>query len=253
MKVKLLSHTPDPDRLVAVAAKLCYSASDIDQLEEKQTPDKVEEFLDRLVEIGHESPVEHASFTFAVEGVSRSLLAQITRHRIASFSVQSQRYVDKSNFEYILPPQIEAIPDAKAEFIAAMEEDAAHYESIRLKLIEGHTKRLVDEGTEETQARRQAEKMANEDARYVLSNACDTKIIMTMNVRSLYNFFRLRCCRRAQWEIRALATEMLKLCKSVSPLLFRKAGPSCVWGGCSEGKMYCGHIDEVRKEFREMK
>ena len=115
MKVKLLSHTPDPDRLVAVAAKLCYSASDIDQLEEKQTPEKVEEFLDRLVDVGHESPVEHASFTFAVEGVSRSLLAQITRHRIASFSVQSQRYVDKSNFEYILRRD-RAIPEAKREF-----------------------------------------------------------------------------------------------------------------------------------------
>ncbi|MCR5263583.1 MAG: FAD-dependent thymidylate synthase [Clostridiales bacterium] len=252
LKVKLITHTPDPDKLVAEAAKLCYSASDIDSLEEKLTPEKVEQFLDRLVDIGHESPVEHASFTFGIEGVSRSLLAQITRHRIASFSVQSQRYVDKTNFEYILPPSIDAIPEAKEEFIRAMEEDALHYESIREKLIAAHSKKLVEEGENEAEAVKKAEKMANEDARYVLSNACDTKIVMTMNVRSLYNFFRLRCCNRAQWEIRELACQMLKLCKEVSPLLFRKAGPSCVWGACSEGKMYCGKLEETRAKFRAM-
>ena len=252
LKVKLITHTPDPDKLVAEAAKLCYSASDIDSLEEKLTPEKVEQFLDRLVDVGHESPVEHASFTFGIEGVSRSLLAQITRHRIASFSVQSQRYVDMTDFKYVTPPSIEAIPEAESEFVKAMEEDALHYENIREKLIEAHKKKLISEGIDEKSAAFKAEKMANEDARYVLSNACDTKIIMTMNVRSLYNFFRLRCCNRAQWEIRELACEMLRLCKEVSPLLFRKAGPSCVWGACSEGKMYCGMLEETRQKFRSM-
>jgi thymidylate synthase (FAD) len=195
-----------------------------------------------LERLGHESPLEHVTFTFTIEGVSRALLAQITRHRIASFSVQSQRYVSKTDFPYIIPPEIEAVPEAKAEFLAAMEEDAAHYESIRQKLIA----RYVADGMDA----RAAEKKANEDARFVLPNACDTRIIMTMNVRSLCNFFRLRCCNRAQWEIRAVAIEMLRLCREACPLLFAKAGPSCLWGACSEGAYSCGKAKEVRAELR---
>ena len=124
MKVELLAYTPDADKIVAAAAKLCYSKSDIPNLMDGLTPEKTESFLKILSDLGHESPVEHASFTFGIEGVSRALLAQITRHRIASFSVQSQRYVSKLDFDYVLPPSIEAIPEAKAEFIKAMEEDA---------------------------------------------------------------------------------------------------------------------------------
>ncbi len=249
MTVSLLAYTPNADKLVAAAAKLCYAKSDIPTLLDNLTPDKVESFLNLLSDLGHSSPIEHASFTFGIEGVSRALLAQITRHRIASFSVQSQRYVDKSSFQYITPPEIEAIPEAREEYIRAMEEDAAHYESLRSILIKKHTKTFMDEGKTEKEALKLAEKKANEDARFVLPNSCDTKIIMTMNVRSLHNFFTLRCCRRAQWEIRELAVEMLKLVREVAPLLFANAGPSCLRGKCSEASYTCGKAAEVREEL----
>ncbi len=250
MEVKLIAYTPDADKIVAAAAKLCYSKSDIPTLMDGLTPEKTEDFLNMLSDLGHESPVEHATFTFGIEGVSRALLAQLTRHRIASFSVQSQRYVSKLDFDYVIPPEIEAIPEAKAEFIKAMEEDAEHYENLRRMLIESHKARLVSEGKDEKSALKAAEKLANEDARFVLPNACDTKIIMTMNVRSLYNFFSLRCCNRAQWEIRELATKMLALVREVAPNLFKNAGPSCVSGACSEGAYTCGKAAEVRRKFK---
>lgn len=252
MKVELLAYTPDADKLVAAAAKLCYAKSDINTLMDKLSPDKVETFLDMLSEIGHESPVEHASFTFGIEGVSRALLAQITRHRIASFSVQSQRYVDKSGFEYITPPEIADVPEALEEFKKAMEEDAAHYASLKAILVKARKQRFLDEGKSEADAQKMAEKAANEDARFVLPNACDTRMIVTMNVRSLRNFFKLRCCARAQWEIREVAIEMLRLCKEAAPLLFANAGPSCVAGKCSEGAMTCGKAKEMREKFKNM-
>ncbi|MBR0236004.1 MAG: FAD-dependent thymidylate synthase [Clostridia bacterium] len=252
MKVELIAYTPDADKIVAAAAKLCYAKSDISTLMDGLTPEKTASFLDMLSDLGHESPVEHASFTFGIEGVSRALLAQITRHRIASFSVQSQRYVSKLDFEYITPPEIAAIPEAKEEFERAMREDAEHYESLRRILTEKHKARLVAEGKDEKTAARAAEKLANEDARFVLPNACDTRIIMTMNVRSLFNFFSLRCCNRAQWEIRELATEMLRLVKGAAPNLFKNAGPSCVSGACSEGAYSCGKAKEVREKFKNI-
>ncbi len=252
MNVKLITYTPDAEKTIAAAAKLCYAKSDVDTLLDGLTPEKTEKFLDMLAGLGHESPVEHASFTFAIEGVSRTLLAQITRHRIASFSVQSQRYVDKSNFSYILPPAIAAVPEAREEFIRAMEEDAEHYESLREKLIEGHTARLISEGKDEADARKAAEKMANEDARFVLPGACDTRMIVTMNARALRNFFRLRCCSRAQWEIRELAWEMLHLVRGVCPNLFGLSGPACLSGPCPEGRMSCGNAAEVKKRSREL-
>jgi len=252
MKVELLAYTPDADKIVAAAAKLCYSKSGIANLLDGLTPEKTENFLNMLSDLGHESPVEHASFTFGIEGVSRALLAQITRHRLASYSVQSQRYVSKLDFDYITPPEIEKIPEAKAEFVRAMEEDAEHYEKLRRILTEAHKARLIGEGKDEKSAEKAAEKLANEDARFVLPNACDTKIIMTMNVRSLYNFFTLRCCSRAQWEIRELATEMLRLVKGVAPNLFKNAGPACVSGPCAEGAYTCGKAAEIRKKFKEM-
>jgi len=250
LHVELLAYTPDADKLVAAAAKLCYAKSDIGTLMDKQTPDIVEKFLNTLSELGHESPIEHASFTFGIEGVSRTVLAQITRHRIASFSVQSQRYVDKSNFEYIIPPDIAAIPEALEEFMSAMEEDKRHYESLHNILAEKYKQINIANGMNEKDAAFAADKKANEDARFVLPNACDTRIIMTMNARSLMNFFRQRCCNRAQWEIRALAIEILKLVREVSPLLFAKAGPSCLYGKCGEGSYSCGKINEVRAALR---
>ncbi|HBL85381.1 MAG: FAD-dependent thymidylate synthase [Clostridiales bacterium GWF2_38_85] len=250
MKVKILAHTPDCEKMIAAAAKLCYASSDIDTIFDGLDDEKTGKFITMLSNLGHESPFEHVSFTFGIEGVSRAVLAQITRHRIASFSVQSQRYVNKENFEYIIPPAITAIPEAREEFLRAMDEDRQHYISLADKLMKYHTKALMDEGKIQVDAEKAAEKMAFEDARSVLPNACDTKIIMTMNVRSLWNFFELRCCNRAQWEIRELANEMLTQVKQIAPALFIKAGPPCVKNGCPEGKMTCGKIEEVRKRWR---
>lgn len=252
-KVTLITHTPEPERTIATAAKLCYSPATIDEVMEKQTPEKAAEFVEMLGELGHQSPIEHAVFTFGIEGVSRTLLAQITRHRIASFSVQSQRYVRENDFQYVVPPQIDAVPEARAEFMAAMEESLAHYQKITELLKAPRTEELIAGGMEPKAAARQAEKTAIEDARFVLPNACDTKMIVTMNARSLYNFFRLRCCSRAQWEIRDVAEQMLALCLGVAPTLFAKAGPPCVAGACAEGKMSCGRAEEMRAKYKAMK
>ena len=252
MEVKLLAYTPQPEKTVACAAKLCYAAADIDTVYEGLTEEKTASFLEMLGSIGHESPIEHASFTFSIQGVSRSLLAQITRHRIASYSVQSQRYVKENAFEFVLPPEIEAIPAAKEEFLRAMEEDQKHYENLTALLKEKHRRELLAQGEDEKSANRKAEKKAIEDARFVLPNACATKMIVTMNARSLANFFRHRCCNRAQWEIRALAVEMLKEVKAVAPHIFEKAGPPCLRGNCPEGKMSCGKMKEVRERFASL-
>ena len=181
MTVRLIAHTPEPEKVVAAAAKLCYSDAHITDLLDGLTEEKTAKFLTMLSDLGHASPIEHASFTFGIEGVSRTLLAQITRHRIASFSVQSQRYVRLDDFRYVVPPEIEAIPEAKEAFLASMEEDAKRYLDLAHKLEEGHTARLMAEGMPEKQARAKASKQANEDARFVLPNACETKMVVTMN------------------------------------------------------------------------
>ncbi len=251
IKVTLLAYTPQPEKTVAAAAKLCYSPSSIETVMDGLTDEKTASFLDMLSDLGHDSPVEHASFTFGIENVSRSLLAQITRHRIASFSVQSQRYVREKCFEYVLPPEIEAIPEAKAEFVAAMEEDQAHYERLTAILKENHLKQQEQNG--EKPDERAAEKKAIEDARFVLPNACTTKMICTMNARELRSFFAHRCCNRAQWEIRDLANKMLCQVLAVAPDLFKKAGPGCLNGPCPEGKMTCGKMVAVRDFYAQLK
>ena len=250
MKVALIAHTVMPEKLVAASAKLCYSASSIDTVMEGLAEEKTASFVDMLSEIGHESPTEHASFTFGIEGVSRSLLAQLTRHRMASYSVQSQRYVAANQFEYVLPPEIASIPEAAEEYRQAMEEDQAHYDRLTALLKEKHYAALIANGMDEKAAARAAEKQAIEDARFVLPNACTTKIMMTMNVRSLHNFFNHRCCNRAQWEIRELAEEMYKLCVEVAPHLFKRSGPPCAHGACPEGKMSCGKAAEMRAHYK---
>ena len=174
MKVTLIAHTPEPEKTVAAAAKLCYSPAGIDTVMDGLTPEKTRSFLTMLGDLGHESPIEHASFTFGIEGVSRSLLAQITRHRIASYSVQSQRYVKEASFEYVLPPQIEAEPEAKAEFLRAMDAAQASYERIAAILTRKRKEEYLAGGMEEKAAARAAEKTAIEDSRFVLPNACDT-------------------------------------------------------------------------------
>ncbi len=253
MKVMLIAHTPQPERVVAAAAKLCYSNAHIDNLLEDLTPEKSREFLEKLAALGHESPTEHASFTFAIEGVSRSLLAQITRHRIASYSVQSQRYVRLDSFEYITPPEVAADDAAREAFDVQMEQQAKQYREIAALLKDGHIRRLMQQGMDEKQAARKAEKLAIEDARFILPNACSTKMIVTMNARSLNNFFRHRCCERAQWEIRALADEMLRLVLAVAPALFAHSGPPCVSGTCPEGAMSCGHAAEMRRKYSALR
>ncbi len=249
MKVKIISHTPEPEKIIASAAKLCYSAVGIDEIMDGLSEEKTEKFINMLMGLGHESPLEHVSFTFAIEGVSRSLLAQLTRHRIASYSVQSQRYVSKENFSYIIPPEIDSIPEARELFVQAMENDRETYKKLINILSEKHTKDNMANGMDAKKAASAASKKANEDARYCLSNACDTKIIMTMNIRSLYNFFSLRCCNRAQWEIRRLACEMLRLVKEISPALFKNAGPGCISGACPEGAYSCGQAKQVREKL----
>lgn len=246
MNVTLLTYTPQPEKTVACAAKLCYSNSSVDQLYDGLTQDKAEGFVEMLAEIGHESPIEHASFIFALEGVSRSLLAQITRHRLASFSVQSQRYVKESNFAFVTPPEIAADPQTNEIFVKSMERAVEDYNALADRLQQRHFQSFLEDGLPEKEAKRKAEKKAIEDARFVLPNACATKMILTMNARSLLNFFKLRCCNRAQWEIKAVADEMLRQVCAVAPTLFASAGPSCYHGNCSEGKMSCGKAGQVR-------
>ena len=237
LKVALLACTPDPQEIVAMSARLCYSGSDIEDLQKGVEEKDQSKYLKRLMDMGHLSPVEHCSFSFGIEGVSRALLAQITRHRIASFSVQSQRYVSKVQeegcFSYVLPPAIESLgEEAAREFDEQMQTMQNWYNKWHERL-----------GTGET---------SNEDARFVLPNACETRMVVTMNARELQHFFNLRCCNRAQWEIRALAWEMLKLCQEKAPALFAFSGPGCIAGPCPEGKMSCGKSAEVRKKKEEL-
>ncbi|WP_035292595.1 FAD-dependent thymidylate synthase [Clostridium sp. KNHs214] len=241
LKVKLIEYTPNPEGVIASAAKLCYSPVGIDEIQENLTKENTEKFLNMLVSYGHYSPIEHVSFTFAAEGVSRSLTHQLVRHRIASFSQQSQRYVRLEQFQYIIPEAIEQDPEAKKIFIETMEECQKSYDSIADKLKDKYIKQGMKPLV--------AEKKAIEDARYVFPNACETKIVFTMNARSLMNFFNHRCCNRAQWEIRALANEMLKQVKEVAPVLFKYAGPSCLKSTCPEGKMTCGEIEKMREKY----
>lgn len=253
MKVKIIQHTPEPEKLVASAAKLCYSPVGVENIMDGLDEEKVDKFLSMLMDLGHESPVEHVVFTFGVEGVSRVLTHQLVRHRVGcSYSQQSQRYVRLEQFEYIMPPEIERIPAAKERFIKAMEEDQRAYSELAELLREEHLKKYLSEGKTEKQAKMMAEKTAIEDARYVFPNACETKIVFTMSARALMNFFRQRCCNRAQWEIREMAEEMLRQVKGVAPILFKNAGPGCVADKCPEGTMSCGKMSEMKEKYKNL-
>lgn len=212
MIVELLKYTNEPEKTCAIAGRLCYSSVGIEELKEKLTQEKIEDILKKIIKSGHLSVLEHASFSFGVEGVSRALLAQLTRHRIASFSVQSQRYVkfNKKGLDFVIPPTI-----AKDEKLLAKYNEF-------LKLSQQYYNDFLEAG------------IPAEDARYVLPNASSTKIVITMNARELRHFFELRCCNRAQWEIRDMSCRMLKLAREVAPILFNDAGPNCVSVGCTE-------------------
>ena len=245
MEVKLLTYTQNPEKIVAAAAKLCYAKSNIATLMDGLTDEKVCSFLNRLSDLGHQSPTEHASFTFGIEGVSRSFLTQISRHRLASLSVQSQRYVDMTNAGFVMPEEFTDDEPASKTFEDAVGYALESYEELRKYL----TVRYIQSGMDA----KSAEKKAQEDARYVLPEACCTKMIITMNARELNHFFNMRCCNRAQWEIRECAEKMLKLVYPIAPHLFKNAGPSCACGACSEGAMSCGKAAEMRQRYTEIK
>ncbi|TDB38751.1 MAG: FAD-dependent thymidylate synthase [Actinobacteria bacterium] len=217
MDVKLLYHTPDPERAVAAAARLCYAPVGAAELVESMSDEAVRKVLRTVISSGHLSTLEHASYTFAIDGVSRALTHQLVRHRLASFNQQSQRYVRYDAAPVMIEPPSVAGDTTAHEIFA--EASAAAFEAYG---------RLLDAG------------VPAEDARYLLPNAMETKIVVTMNIRELFHFFELRCCKRAQWEIRDLALRMLALAEPTAPYIFLDAGAACRRGPCSEGKMTCG-------------
>jgi thymidylate synthase (FAD) len=217
MDVRLLSHTPEPERAIAAAARLCYAPVGAAELLETMDADAVRKVLRIIITSGHTSALEHASYTFAVDGVSRAMTHQLVRHRLASYNQQSQRYVSYTDEPaFIMPPEVAADAQASGAFLKSCTASFLAYRA------------LLDSG------------VAAEDARYLLPSAVETKIVVTMNARELLHFFELRCCKRAQWEIRELALVMLQLVEPTAPYIFLDAGASCRRGPCREGKMTCG-------------
>ena len=233
LNVVLLQHTPEPEAVVAMAAKLCYSPSGVEELKEKIEAKDQAAFVEKLASIGHLSPIEHVSFTFGIEGISRACSHQLVRHRVASYSQQSQRYVKAEQFAYVIPPSIKQDPALVREFEKCMAEAQENYTKV--------LKRLEELGYQG--------EAGQQDARYLLPNAAETKIVVTMNARELLHFFRVRCCNRAQWEIRQMAELMLHHVRGAAPTIFAKSGPGCLYAPCPEGKMTCGKIEEVRKKY----
>jgi len=222
MKVELIHYTPEPEKVVAAAARLCYSADPVPELLESLNSTKVEEFVTKLREMGHLSPFEHVSFQFSIDGVSRALSHQLVRHRIASYSQRSQRYVKEEGFEYVTPPTVSRNQVALERFEQIMHRLQNEYQEL-------------------------LEFVPAEDARYILPNACTTSLMASFNARSLLNFFEHRICTRAQWEIRELAEQMLELVQEVAPNIFGSAGPTCITQGiCREGAFSCGRIRSTR-------
>lgn len=243
MKVSLLSHTPNVEALIAAAAKLCYSSKGIDDIYDPNDDEGNREFLNKLIDLGHESPLEHVTFTFAIEGISRSCSHQLVRHRIASYSQKSQRYVTEEGFDYVTPELLKEYPEMLDLYNNTMKQLADVYSTMLNTISDEMAGAFAQFQTDYTfnKMKEKYKKQIAEDIRFVLPNACCTSIVVTMNIRSLFNFFKHRCCNRAQWEIREVANEMYNLCNEISPTIFKHAGPSCkTTGKCSEGKMFCG-------------
>lgn len=224
--VILIAHTPEAEKVVAMAAKICYAKDvSIKKLQKKINDNDVSAFITKLLESGHESPFEHISFTFGIEGISRACSHQLVRHRMASFSQRSQRYCFEDGFNYIEPEDINENENEDKIFRDFMRHSKEVYS------------KLIDKGVKP------------EDARMVLPNACETKIIVTMNARELLHFFKLRCCKRAQKEIREVAFMMKNICRKVAPNIFQYAGPNCLKGYCTEGENSCmkdnGNIKKI--------
>lgn len=232
MKVRLLRHTSDAELLCGTAALTSTKSGSPSDILEKMDLEKAKRIIKRVTGYGHASVIEHASFTFSIEGVSRAMTHQLVRHRIASYTQQSQRYVTYDSLKkYVTPPSIMDNTEAKRIFDEALAKISETYKKL-LNL-----------------------KIPKEDSRFILPNAAKTNIIVTMNTRELQHFFNLRCCARAQWEIRETATEMLRQAKKIAPILFEKAGPSCVkLGFCPEGKMKppeC-NVEDIKKRFKAL-
>lgn len=206
MNVELINYNSvDPDELCGTAAMMCYNGSD---------PQKS---LKHSIKLRHDSVTEHSSFTFMITGISSVLLSQLTRHRFFSFSVQSERYCG-ANYSCVVPPSVADNPDAKKLW-----DDT-------ISIIHDTYKKLVSEF-----------RIPKEDARMIREKATTYNLIATANARELNRFFELRCCTRAQWEIRELANKMLALVKVVAPITFSNAGPHCErYGFCPEGDKCCG-------------
>ena len=263
--VTLLDYTPSPELLIALSAKLCYTPStpekivenyikDLEKRINKLTPHcqlpltvekidnsikleipktckieceddpEITSFINMLFSMGHLTPFEHTTYNFLIT-CSRTTSHQLVRHRVASFSQKSQRHVSESNMRFVTPPSL--INNTK------------YNECI--KIVQDTYNKLC-------------ENVSQEAARYILPNACETHLVVSMNCRELYHFFNLRCCNRAEWEIRNVAKEMLYILRFVSPILFNRAGPTCfISGSCPEKKMTCSKINEVKQEFSELK
>ncbi len=244
MNVILLQCTPEPERLVALAARLCYSPAGLSDLQEEVSRKDVRKLVRRVLSMGHASVLEHVVFTYGVEGISRATTHQLVRHRIASYSQQSQRYVS-AGFGYVTPKTIgESGPSTDQPCDTAK----TNRKKPLAEKFERHMKSSASLYEEMVRSGVPAE-----DARFVLPNATETKILITMNARELHHFFALRLCRRAQWEIREMAGRMLSIAWEKAPLLFESAGPGCVRGRCPEGKMTCGDPAGVRREIADMK
>lgn len=231
LRVKLLERTQRAVALIHAACRQCYSAQSAGEIFSASegvagNADRQAAFIRKVVASGHESPLEHVKFTFAVDGVSRALTHQLVRHRLASYSQQSQRYVKEASFDYIIPPSIVRDKELREEFVHTMEHIQGCYNSLLDKF---KTRGKVGE-------------RANQDVRFVLPQAAETKIVVTMNCRELLHFFRHRCCARAQWEIKGLAEEMLRIAQKELPDVFDAAGAKCVeLGYCPEGETFsCG-------------
>jgi len=225
VKIKLLKHTKNPEQSITLAAKICYSADSLDKISDKITKESAYKFVRMLKSLGHESALEHVSFTFGIEGMSRAATHQLVRHRLASFSQQSQRYVSMGDASFVVPPSIKKNKTALKIYKET------------IKKIETTYSELTDLG------------ILPEDARYILPNGCESNIVVTMNARELLHFFTLRCCQRAQWEIRYASEKMLDLAKKVAPVVFENSGPECVRTSCTEGKMTCGKSKQMKEKY----
>ncbi|NNG45750.1 MAG: FAD-dependent thymidylate synthase [Deltaproteobacteria bacterium] len=240
MNVILLQCTPEPERLVALAARLCYSPASIGDLRQDISRKDVRNLVRRILSMGHASVLEHVTLTYGVEGISRATSHQLVRHRIASYSQQSQRYVAVT-FGYVTPKSLgrkQGKKKGKKESAPAQDGDPLYDK------FEQHMRNCSELYEEMLKGGIPAE-----DARFVLPNATETKILISMNARELHHFFALRLCRRAQWEIREMAKKMLAIAYEKAPLLFGNAGPGCLRGRCPEGEMTCGDAAGVKREF----